>query len=192
MRRERQRGSTRTGLVFAVLLLSCVGIGVYLWQGGMLPFRLRPDGIYAGNSVPQPEQDLPVAADPKAGHFPVVKLVDGDTLDIKRFGRNERIRLIGIDCPESDTDEGRRAAHFVRELLAPNAQVRIETDKEHYDKYERKLAYVYLPDGRMLNEVILQNGWARVMTIAPNTAHRNRLAQAEEHAKQEKLGIWKK
>lgn len=191
MTRERQRGSTRTGVVFAVLLVSCVGIGVYLWQGGMLPFRLRPDGIYAGNSVPKAEPDLPVAADPKPGHFPVVKLVDGDTLDVTRNGRTERIRLIGIDCPETDTDLGRQAAHFVRELLAPDAQVRLEFDKERADKYGRTLAYVYLPDGKLLNEIILQQGWARTMTIAPNTAHRNRLAQAEEHAKQKKLGIWK-
>lgn len=192
MSRARQRGSTRTGVVFAVLLVGVAGLGVYLWHGGLLPFRLRPDGIYAGNSVPEPKGELGVPSDPKAGYVPIVKVIDGDTIDVTRNGQRERIRLIGIDCPESVTEEGKQATHFVLGLLRDNPQVRLEFDKERKDKYDRTLAYVYLASGEMLNEVILQQGWAKVMTIAPNTAHRNRFALAQETAQQQQKGLWKK
>lgn len=109
----------------------------------------------------------------------VLSVVDGDTLKVNYRGRYETIRLIGIDAPESMrnekarddarrtktnlralTSQGKVAAKFVKTLVKPRHPIQIELDVETRDKYGRLLAYVYLSDGKMLNEEILKAGYA--------------------------------
>ena len=141
----------------------------------------------------------------------VLKAVsDGDTLKVTFNGHTERLRLIGIDTPESKPNErayklavrngndlqttialGLQARNFVQSLLPPGMVLRLEFDVEQRDKYNRLLAYVYRPDGRMLNEEIVTNGYAYSMTVPPNVRYRARFKEAFEKARKEQRGLWK-
>jgi micrococcal nuclease len=126
----------------------------------------------------------------------VFRVVDGDTLKILYHGEKTSVRLIGIDAPEShenaklmrdshgDRDlaeqileQGRKATQFTACLVKPGDTVYLDFDQEHFDKYHRLLGYIYLKDGRFLNEEILKAGYAKPMTISPNTHFSNRFIQ---------------
>ncbi|MCA8913607.1 MAG: thermonuclease family protein [Planctomycetes bacterium] len=202
------KGRLPTGRTAALMVALVAVIGVVLWYSGYLPFRLRPDGIYGGTGntpvnscgaalIDRPKLYLPQPERKRSGHYRVTRVVDGDTLEIEHNGKPERIRLIGIDTDEIGRDRvdpestGWKASMFVFDLLEPDAQVKLKYDAEREDKYGRTLAYVYLPDGRMLNEVIMKEGWARVMRIPPNTKHAEDFQRLETEARGKSLGRWR-
>jgi micrococcal nuclease len=197
-------GRLNTPAVAALLLAGVAGLGFWLWHSGLPPFRLRQDGIYAtGNGargpapspalVDRPRLELPAPARVMPGYVRVTRVVDGDTIIV---GDKERVRLIGIDTDEVPEDRvdpnspGWRAALFVQDILRPDPQVKLQYDKERKDKYERTLAYVMLTDGRMLNEIIIKEGWARTIKIEPNTRYAGRFAELELEARDAGLGRW--
>lgn len=122
----------------------------------------------------------------------VERVIDGDTLVLES---GETVRLIGVDAPEIAKDGrpgqpySQRAKAFVRRL-AEGKTVRLERDAQERDRYGRLLAYVYLPDGSMLNERLLAEGYALQMTIPPNVRYAERLLAAERRARDEKRGLW--
>lgn len=63
-------------------------------------------------------------------------------------------------------------------------------DTERYDNYGRSLAYVYLEDGTFVNALLLEEGFARVMTITPNTNHAAEFNQLQAVAEEKQKGIW--
>lgn len=123
----------------------------------------------------------------------VARVIDGDTLVLEN---GETVRLIGVDAPEIGKN-GRpgqpyseQAKAFVRRLAEGKA-VRLERDAQERDRYGRLLAYVYLPDGTMLNERLLAEGYALKMTIPPNVRYAERLMAAERRARDEGRGLWR-
>jgi micrococcal nuclease len=105
------------------------------------------------------------------------------------------VRLIGIDTPEVDWYGGQaecfgaRAGRFAMRLLE-GQRVRMELDRERRDPYERTLAYLYLPDERMVNVVLVRRGFARVAIFPPSDRHEDRLRRAEAAARGEGAGLW--
>ncbi|MCB9933117.1 MAG: thermonuclease family protein [Planctomycetes bacterium] len=205
MSRTNQSGRISTGRTAALMVALVALIGVVLWSSGYLPFRLRDDGIYAGNAptpaagsttIERPRLYLPAPDKKKAGYYAVTEVIDGDTIEIDR-GKGERIRLIGIDTAELGREQvdpdsdGWRATMFLFKLLEQDPQVKLKYDAEREDKYGRTLAYVYLPDGRMLNELLLKEGWAETMRIPPNTRHADEFKQLETEAKASRVGRWR-
>ena len=134
---------------------------------------------------------------PLYGPYMVNYVFDGDTIEVIIDGKEERIRLIGIDCPESashneeeNSEEGRIAAEYTKNLLT-NQYVYLEYDIETYDKYGRTLAYVYLDDKEtMVNGLIMQNGYAVLMTIQPNSKYSNYFYKLQKEAQKNKVGLW--
>ena len=131
------------------------------------------------------------------GRGTVVAVVDGDTVVVDVAGREERVRLIGIDTPEVHVDEGEQpdcfgpeASAFTKDLLAPGTAVRLVRDVVGRDDYGRLLAYVSLADGRMVNELIVAAGFATPLSIPPNTAHAARFVAAARSAEAADLGLW--
>ena len=128
----------------------------------------------------------------------VVEVVDGDTVVLDVGGREEPVRLIGIDTPEVFVDEGEQpecygpeASAFTKGLLPPGTAVRLERDVVGRDDYDRLLAYVYLvADGRMVNEAIIAGGFATPLSIVPNTAYAARFVAAASAAEAAGLGLW--
>ena len=132
--------------------------------------------------------------------FTVVKIVDGDTIDIDiADGKYDhtRIRLWGVDTPETKNPKtgvmyfGPEAAEFTREL-ALGKQVTVYLE-EHRTRgyYGRLLAYVQLPDRRFLNEVLLSEGFAYADLRFRHSFY-NKYKQLEASARSGKKGLWKK
>jgi micrococcal nuclease len=87
---------------------------------------------------------------------PVVRILDGDTIEVLHNQRPERIRLSGIDCPEKGQAYGNNAKHAVADL-AFGKEVTVQTHGK--DKYTRTLGDVILPDGMNLNQELVKQGW---------------------------------
>lgn len=85
---------------------------------------------------------------------------------------------------------GKEASGFTRKLVE-SKKVRLEFDIERYDKYGRPLAYVYLEDGTFVNARIIEEGYAQVMTIAPNVKHAQTFLKLEREAREKNKGLWK-
>jgi micrococcal nuclease len=198
-----QKGRLPTGRTIS-LLIALVGlIAAILWSSGYLPLRLREDGLYGGSgptcdgTIERPKLYLPAVQKKRAGYVAVTRVLDGDTIEVERNGKKESIRLIGIDTDELEKDRvdpesyAWQATTFAFGLLEPDPQVKLEFDKEREDKYDRTLAYAYLPDGRMLNKEVIANGWARTLSIAPNTRHAKDFAELEAKAREAGIGRWK-
>jgi len=152
---------------------------------------------------PAKSEEQPKAGDFEKYHartFTVIKVVDGDTIDIDiPDGQYEhtRIRLWGIDTPETKHPQtgvmyfGPEAAEFTKELvLGKKVTVYLE---EHRTRgyYGRLLAYVQLPDDRFLNEVLLTEGFAYADTRFRHSFH-NKYKQLEAAARSGKKGLWEK
>ncbi|MBQ9891299.1 MAG: thermonuclease family protein [Firmicutes bacterium] len=133
------------------------------------------------------------------GPYKVEKVVDGDTFYIKMDGKSEKVRLIGIDAPESvapsysgkeNTDEGKKASEYLEKLIKGKT-VYLEYDLDTYDQYGRLLAYVYLSDEEtMVQEKILSEGYAQVMTVQPNVKYAEEFLKLQRKAREESRGFW--
>lgn len=118
---------------------------------------------------------------------------DGDTVLLES---GERVRYLGIDTPEMDYDG--KAPEFMadearafNEKMVLGKRIKLELDRERYDHHGRLLAYVYPPNGRMLNIELLEKGLARVLAVPPNLRYLDRLIKAQQKAMSERVGIWR-
>jgi micrococcal nuclease len=133
----------------------------------------------------------PMASD---GRATVRRVVDGDTIDVRIAGHVERVRLLGVDTPESVGERphecfGKEASAYTAALLPPGTEVRLVRDAEPRDDYGRLLAYVYVGD-RMVNLLLAAGGYADVLSIRPNVAHADELRAAVLAARRAGLGLW--
>jgi micrococcal nuclease len=131
------------------------------------------------------------------GSARVVRVVDGDTIRVRIDGRTERVRYIGVDTPESVKPGtpvqcyAKRAA-AANEALVAGRTVRLVGDVERRDRYGRLLAYVYRePDGAFVNARLVQDGYARTLTIPPNVAHAREFARLARAAREGERGLWR-
>jgi micrococcal nuclease len=132
-----------------------------------------------------------------AGHGVVAHLVDGDTLDVRIDGSVERVRLIGIDTPESVAEDrpvecfGPEAKDRLAELLPVGTQVRLERDVEARDRYGRLLAYVFRAgDDLHVNLALVADGYAEARRYEPNVARQGELDAADAEARADQRGLW--
>jgi micrococcal nuclease len=122
-----------------------------------------------------------------------VRVVDGDTLVLDG---GERVRLIGVNAPESVDPRrpvepfGEESAAFTRRM-AEGRRVRLEFDLERRDQYGRTLAYVFLEDGTFLNAEIIRQGYARAYTGFP-FRYRDEFVALEREARRERRGLWER
>lgn len=133
------------------------------------------------------------------GPYKCVYVIDGDTVIVDIDGREVKVRMIGIDTPESvaseyyekeNTEQGEIASEYTKNLLK-GKQVYLEYDVEKVDKYGRTLAYIYLEDQTtMVNEILIEEGYAMIMTISPNVKHAKTFYQLQKQAQKAKKGFW--
>ena len=124
-------------------------------------------------------------------------VVDGDTVDVIIGGRKERIRLIGIDTPETKKRNspiecfGPEASAFTELLLPVGTPVYIERDIVNRDDYGRILGYVYRADDSIfVNYEVMRHGFAQPLSIAPDDAFAELFADAARNAEADNVGIW--
>jgi micrococcal nuclease len=139
------------------------------------------------------------AAGPQAGagSAAVERVVDGDTLIVRVNGRRERVRLVGVDTPESVKPNtpvqcfAIEASNRTKALLPAGTGVRLVGDVEQRDHYKRLLAYVYrASDNLFVNLALVREGYAVPYTFPPNVAHRAEFVAAAADARDAKRGLW--
>jgi endonuclease YncB( thermonuclease family) len=131
--------------------------------------------------------------------FPVVRVVDGDTLHLDvpdGGGRVTKVRLLGIDAPEMGDAQRKpmyfaeEATRFARDLaLGKTVTVYLDQQAGSRDKYDRLLAYIALPDGRFLNEELLLGGYAYA-DLRFRHSYYYKYRQLEASARALKAGLW--
>jgi micrococcal nuclease len=126
-----------------------------------------------------------------------VRAVDGDTIIINMEGKNESVRLLGINTPES-VDPRRPVECFGKEAstrmeeIAEGKKVRLEYDESqgYRDAYDRLLAYVYLEDEQMINRKMIMEGYAYEYTYLTPYLFQKEFRDAQKFAKSQNRGLW--
>jgi micrococcal nuclease len=124
----------------------------------------------------------------------VTSVIDGDTLDVALEGRHERVRLLGVDTPETVDPHkpvgcyGPEAAAFTARRLAGRS-VRLRFDRQRRDRYGRLLAYLEI-GGRRFNDELLAGGYAKLLVIPPNGRHGRAMLDLELAARSAGRGLW--
>jgi micrococcal nuclease len=170
------------------LLAGCAGLveEVGGGGGGQAPADLATSAAER-RAWPDPPED--------AVRAKVQRVSDGDTFVATVKGRRERVRVIGVDTPESvdpnrpDEPYGQEAADFARRYL-DGESVRLAGDAEPRDRYGRMLAYVWLEDGTFWNALLVAEGYAQQLTIPPNVAYADLFRRLAREARQRDRGLW--
>jgi micrococcal nuclease len=135
----------------------------------------------------------------------IMRIINGDTLTILYHGKWEEIKLIGLDMAETTLNDrvyekalknsttpaaiinrGLADREFVKKYLQYGSQIWIEFDTQKRDRFSRLLGYVYLADGRMLNEIILRAGLTEPLLIPPNLKYQQRFQEIARLAQKDK------
>ena len=137
----------------------------------------------------------------------VTRIIDGDTIQVKLGKRLEKVRLIGVNTPETvhpnkDVElYGRQASRYTKQQLSKK-KVYLEMDVQHRDRYSRLLAYVWTAKptrtppskadmrSRLFNAILLLNGYAQVMTVPPNVKYTDRFIRFQLEAMKQEKGLW--
>lgn len=174
------RYKKKNNIKLCLLVIAFVFAGAYVWSQS----TKRQDSLV----------DPPLEFADKE-HYRVVKVVDGDTVDIFYKGQKKRVRLVGINTPEIYSRPPQRyskeASTFTKNLLKGEYVYFIhDTLSAKQDRYGRLLGYLYrYPDGLFVNAEILRQGYARVYTRFP-FEHKWYFKKLDEHAKRSNKGLW--
>lgn len=145
-----------------------------------------------------PSKSVTKTVKPKPSHkfivATVTEVIDGDTIKINLKGKEEKVRLILVDTPETKHPNkpiqpfGKEASQFTKDQLE-GKEIEIEPGVQERDKYGRLLAYVYL-NSKMFNKTLIEKGLARVTIYPPNTKYLDEFKSIETEAKKKGIGIW--
>ena len=189
---RRRRGLPRVlPALFVLLLVVLVGGCKGLVEdvgggGGRAPADLETSAAERA-AWPDPPKDAVSAK--------VQRVSDGDTFVATVGGRRERIRVIGVDTPESvdpnqpDEPYGQEASDFAKHYLNGET-VRLAGDAEPRDRYGRMLAYVWLRDGTFWNALLAAEGYAQQLTIPPNVTYAPLFRRLVAQARRNHRGLW--
>tara|TARA_B100000614_G_C14556047_1_gene495563 strand:- start:2483 stop:3109 length:627 start_codon:yes stop_codon:yes gene_type:complete len=131
-----------------------------------------------------------------AGQYPVIHVVDGDTIDILFQGKKERVRMLCVDTPESvhpdrsrNTPLGAEASTYTKSRLAGEF-VDLEFESKRRGKYGRLLAYVIV-DGQNFNLELVREGWSPYYTkYGESEKHHAEFVAAEDYARTSGIRVW--
>lgn len=154
--------------------------------------RFNQAGLKSGvkqNGIIQPPKEI----------ARVLKVIDGDTIEVNLNSKTERIRLIGIDSPEVLDERrsvqcfGKEASSKAREILNGKT-INLESDptQGERDEYGRLLRYVFF-DSLSFNKFMIREGYAYEYTFKGNFyKYQSEFVQAEKEARKNKIGLWSK
>lgn len=131
------------------------------------------------------------------GQLPVTRVIDGDTIEVLIDGISERVRLVGVDTPETVDPRkpvqcfGKEASDFTKSLLE-NKYVRLEADssQDNRDKYGRLLRYVYQGD-TLINKEIILGGYGHEYTYLIPYQYQKDFKDAQKQAQVSQIGLWR-
>jgi micrococcal nuclease len=168
MRRHREERSRR-GNPLRRRSRSAIGVALILLHAG------------CGSDDDGPPEDI--------GTCTIARLSDGDSLQCVEAG--ERVRLLLIDAPElAQAPWGDSAKTALEAILPAGRRVRLEYDAERRDDFGRLLAYLWLDDGRMVNEAMATAGYVVLLHYPPNDRYLARIRAAVDGARDARRGLW--
>ncbi len=143
-----------------------------------------------------PEQIVRLTQKVPAGSYVVTEFIDGDTIAVNMNGKQEKIRMIGVDTPETHDPRkavecfGQAAAAYTKQLIG-NGPVRLEADplSTNRDRYDRLLRYVYTNNGDLVEAEIIKNGYGFAYLGFPFTKS-DEFRRDEEQARSQNKGLW--
>lgn len=125
----------------------------------------------------------------------VSRVVDGDTIVVALDGGTYVVRYLGIDAPETVRPDwpveplGPEASAF-NEQLVGGKTVWLEEDVSETDQFGRLLRYVWLEDGRLVNAVLVEAGYARAVALPPDLKHADAIVALQREARAQERGLW--
>jgi micrococcal nuclease len=148
-------------------------------------------------STPTPQPTATPTPSSESNLYEVVRVVDGDTIVVKIEDKEETIRLIGIDSPES-VDPRKSVECFSKEAsakakeLIEGKKITLEIDptQDDKDKYNRLLRYVFLEDGTFINKKLIEDGYAFEYTYEKPYKYQSEFKEAQKNAEINKNGLW--
>lgn len=154
-----------------------------------------PDALRAPRNDPDPAPSADAASTSTV--WIVTNVVDGDTIDVAASSEEVRVRLLGINTPESVDPRrpvecfSKEASAYAKELLFGNT-VRLETDptQDDRDRYGRLLRHVFLEDGTHVNLKLVAEGYAHEYTYERAGRYQEILRDAERTARVAQKGLW--
>lgn len=168
-----------------------------LWPGWLVVMAAACAGGTHASSTTTTVNPLGTAAGADTPNATIMRVVDGDTVDVDIAGRKERVRLIGINTPETKKPNtpiecyGPEASAFTKKTLPEGTPVRIVRDVVGRDDYGRLLGYVYRSsDGLFVNLELAVEGYARPLTIPPNDTFATDFVRAALAAEASNVGLW--
>lgn len=165
------------------LLLILLSIAITAWYGLM------------DQSTPPPTEHVPAST--STSTYPVAWVIDGDTIVVKIVDEERTVRLLGIDTPEVDPQYnpiecyGREATDATKRLVE-GTSVTLTSDPSQgvEDKFGRLLAYVFLPDGTLVNQYLVSEGYAKEYTYNTPYQYQAAFRTAEDDAQSNERGLW--
>lgn len=127
----------------------------------------------------------------------LTKCTDGDTAHFMIDGQDTTVRFLAIDTPETKKPNtpvqpyGKEASRYTCDALSSAKEIRLEYEKEKTDMYGRNLAWVFVDD-KLLQEQLIRKGYAKVAYLYDEYTYTDRLQKAEKEAKAQELGLWDK
>lgn len=131
----------------------------------------------------------------------VVKVVDGDTIEVEIGQLKQTVRLVGVDTPETVDPRrgvqcfGKEASNETKSILLEKDVVLVK-DVSDKDRFSRLLRYVFLPlpEGGFLfvNDYLAREGFAQVLSVPPDVSYQERFLEAQTLAREGKKGLWGK
>ena len=182
-----------TGLIASVLALSIL-IAV---TGEGLEDQSSSDSALTRIRIDPPATLSPIGTRPLPPGVQafVVRVVDGETIEVDGAAGRAAVRYIGVDAPETAALGspvgcfGREASNRNRELVEGRT-VLLEKDVSETDQFGRLLRYVYLEDMQMVNELLIAEGFALGSPSLPDVKHQDRLSAAQQQARNAGRGLW--
>ncbi|MCL5999859.1 MAG: thermonuclease family protein, partial [Chloroflexi bacterium] len=134
--------------------------------------------------------DLPPGDDAR-----VTRIAAGDSIEVLISGTGFTIGYLGVDAPDPATAKAKAQCYGAQALafntrLVKGQTLRVEREVSDFDANGRLLRWVFLPDGRLVNEEIVKGGYALATTLTPDSKYRERLAAAQQAAQAARRGMW--
>ncbi|MCC7543259.1 thermonuclease family protein [bacterium] len=144
-----------------------------------------------------PQKPPTAAMVSQASMVKVTKISDGDTIEVEVNGVSEKVRLIGVDTPETHDPRkpvqcfGKAASDWTTQTLTGRS-VRLEADPSQgeRDKYDRLLAYVWRDDGLFINQTLIKEGYAHEYTYQTPYKYQQTFRGDERQAREQSRGLW--
>jgi len=191
----------RNFLIIAIIFLSGIFLGTLLSKGNQSEV-FQTEFNKENQEIPiKPTNIQPTSLDFKISPAKsnlalakVIRVIDGDTIEVEIDGSKKTVRYIGIDTPETVHPDrevqcfGKEASEKNKELVT-NKTVELEKDVSEGDRYGRLLRYVYV-DNVFVNEVLVREGYAHASSYPPDIKYQDKFRLAEQQARKDGMGLW--